>query len=268
MRIYDYVDYKRFTIDLLEAMPNRGRGQFTKFAEIAQTHKATISQVFRGDHHLFPEQALRIAMHLGLSANHARYYVLLVNHARAGSADLRTLYEAEIVREREANRELAERLPKERALTGEERAIFYSNWMYSAVRLLSSIPGFRTSTRIAERLGLSREAVERVLEFLVSSGLCRETESEIGMGPRSTYLESRSPLVARHHGNWRVKAMEKHPVLDAANEIAYTAPVTLSKADALRIREILARTIERADAIVGPSACEKLYCLNIDWFEI
>lgn len=268
-QIYDYIDYKKFTLDFLENLPGRGRGQFARFAEVAQTHKATISQVFRGEKHLSSEQAIRIAKFLGLRPAQINYFVLLVDYGRAGSEDLRILYRERIQNERAHHRELAARLPKDRELTGEERAIFYSNWMYSAIRVLSSIPGYQTRDQIARHLNLTPEVVTSVIEFLLQTGLCIETSSgQIAPGSQSTYLESKSPLVSRHHGNWRIKAMERHPLLRAEEELSYTAPLSLSNADVKKIRELLAQTVESADAIVGPSECERMFCLNIDWYEI
>ena len=62
--------------------------------------------------------------------------------------------------------------------------------------------------------------------------------------------------------------MERHPLLNTGNELAYTAPMTLSENDAQRIRAALADVVQNVDGIVGPSPSEKLYCLNIDWFEV
>jgi len=269
IRVYDYDDYKKFVLDLLASQPKRGRGQFARIAEVAQTHKATISQIFRGDKHLSSEQAIRVGKFLGLRPKQTRYFVLLTDYGRAGSEDLRVLYKERIEEEREHNHELSTRLTQTRTLTGEERAIFYSSWMYSAVRVLSSIPGFQNRDQIARRLNLPREIVGRVTEFLLQSGLCIETSpGQIAPGPQSTFLESKSPLISRHHGNWRIKAMERHPALRAGEELSYTAPLSLSTEDVKKIREILAQAIERADELVGPSECERMFCLNLDWFEI
>jgi hypothetical protein len=52
-----------------------------------------------------------------------------------------------------------------------------------------------------------------------------------------THIEDSSPLVARHHRNWRIKAMERHPVMKPKTELAYTAPMTLAESDVLKIRD-------------------------------
>ena len=107
----------------------------------------------------------------------------------------------------------------------------------------------------------------QVLDFLIGHGLCIETEGQIRPGPQSTHLPSTSPLIARHHGNWRVKAMERHASLALESELAYTSPMALSRTDAVMIRETLLQSIDQVVAIVDPSPSEATYCLNIDWFE-
>lgn len=267
-RIYDFENYKEFVLRFLEESPKKGRGQFTRMAEVAHTHKATISQIFNGENHLTPEQAVRIAEYLGLRPKEVQFFVLLVNLGRSGSESLRQIYQTQVSAERENNQQLSTRLQSERVLGNEEQAIFYTNWIYSAVRVVSSIDSFQTSDSIARRLNLPSEVVGKVIEFLLEVGLCIEKDGKIEPGAKSTYIEANSPLVPRHHGNWRVKAMERHPVLKSRTELSYTAPMSLAAADVIKVREILIGAIELTDKVVIPSACEKAFCLNIDWFEV
>lgn len=268
MRIYDFIDYKKYVNARLEMMPKQGRGEYARIAIAANANKATISQIFKGEKHLSPEQAIRVAQHFTLSPKETSFFLLLVNYQKAGSADLQQHLKNEIDHAIEINRELSERLPKTRELSPEERAVFYSSWMYSAVRVLSSIPPFHTKAEIAKRLRLPHPLLDQILETLLQTGLCVEKDGKILPGPQSTFLPAKSPLVSRHHGNWRIKAMERHPQLKGNEELAYTSPLSLSSADVLKIREILAKTIERVDEIVAPSDCERIFCLNVDWFEV
>jgi hypothetical protein len=52
------------------------------------------------------------------------------------------------------------------------------------------------------------------------------------------------------------------------SEFAFTSPIALSQADALRIRELLVETVAKVAKVVEPSECEGLRMLNIDWLEI
>jgi uncharacterized protein (TIGR02147 family) len=267
-RIFEYSNYKPFVSAWIGEQPRAGRGQFARIADRAGIHKASVSQIFRGDHELSLEQAHRLAGYLGLDPAETSYFLLLVNYARAGAANLREFWKTEIGRVQAEQAKLTNRVTRSRAMDSEERAIFYSNWIYSGIRILSSLPEMASRDAIFKRFGLTRSFGNQVVEFLVKTGLCVEEKGRISMGPSMTHLEADSPLVARHHANWRVKAMERHPMLRPADELAYTAPMSLSAEDVLKIRALIADLVEKVDDLVGPSACEKVFCLNVDWFEV
>jgi hypothetical protein len=67
---------------------------------------------------------------------------------------------------------------------------------------------------------------------------------------------ARSSRVARPRRSWR------------ARDFAFTSPVTLSRADAGKIRALLVDAVARVAEIVEPSNCECLALLNIDWLEL
>lgn len=264
----DFQDYKEYIRAAIAAAPRKGHGQLSRMAEAAQIHKTTLSQILHGNKDLSPEQALRVAQFLSLNSSDTEYFVLLVLLARAGSADLQTMYRRQIESKRKERLSLANRVTRDRELGEEERAIYYSNWIYSAARNLTAVPGFRRRTELARRLSIEPNYADEVITFLLRTGLCVEKTGELLPGPQMTHLPADSPIVSRHHGNWRVKAMERHPQLNRTRELAYTAPMTLSEADALKVRAMLADLVQRTDEVVGPSPSEKLYCMCLDWFEV
>ena len=86
------------------------------------------------------------------------------------------------------------------------------------------------------------------------------------MGPKSTHLEADSPLVTRHHLNWRVKGMEKMGNL-SNDELFLSLPCSMSEKAMREIRSELVKSIERVTEIVDSSAEDQLVCLNIDLFK-
>lgn len=266
--IFEYLSYREYLKDWIRAVPGKKRGQITRIAEHSRIHKTTLSQIFNGTKDLSLEQAHRVAEYLGLSTSELEHFILLVNYARAGTSALRETFRKLIEARRKAHAQLSNRVSKSRELGSEERAVYYSHWIYSAVRNLSAIDLFRKPEAIAKHLGLEPAMLNRVLEFLLKTGLCVQNNGGISPGPQMTHLGNESPLVVRHHGNWRVKAMERHPMLKTESELAYTAPMTLSASDVLKIRDLLADLVEETDKIVGPSPSEKLYCMCLDWFEV
>jgi hypothetical protein len=54
----------------------------------------------------------------------------------------------------------------------------------------------------------------------------------------------------------------------ARKDFAFTAPITLSRADFARVRELLVEAVTGVTAIVEPSEPQTLAVLNIDWLEL
>jgi hypothetical protein len=87
------------------------------------------------------------------------------------------------------------------------------------------------------------------------------------MGPARTHVPAESPLVARHHLNWRLKAMERFSTI-SDEELVFTSPMTLSRKDGRAVREAIAELIEKVSGVVERTDPEKLSVLNIDWIDL
>jgi uncharacterized protein (TIGR02147 family) len=215
-----------------------------------------------------PEYAQGICEYFGLSETEVEYFLTLVQADRAGTEKLKKIYKRQAERIREKGRRLENRLPKGKVLSEADKAVFYSEWYYSGIRLLTSVSGFQSPEIIASHLGLPIGLVNQVLSFLVATGLCLErANGKFELGPKRTFLENDSRLIGRHHANWRNRAIEQYPKL-AAKEFAFTAPISISEKAFLQVRSDLANVVERISQLVATDEPEKLVCLNIDWLEI
>jgi len=248
-------------------MPKRGRGEYRKIAETLRMHPTLVSQVFKGNKDLTREQALDLSNYLGLGELETDYLVTLVDFARSGTSELKGRMKKHIEKLRVQSLKLSARLPTETQLTEEARAIFYSNWYYSGVRLLTSIQAYQSVDRIAEYFGISKSKTGKILDFLLRNGLCVLDEGNIKMGPRQTHLEAESPLVQRHHTNWRLKAMQRYENL-TESELCYSGPMSIAEKDFFKIREMISQLIQDATKIATTSREETLVCLNVDWFKV
>ena len=149
-------------------------------------------------------------------------------------------------------------------LTDDQRAIFYSSWVYTAIRNLTAIDRFQSGTAISEKFALEPALVNRVLKFLIENELCIETEGRITCGPKPTHVDKDSPFVNKHHQNWRFQAiqnMEKKKDSD----LFFTSPMSLSKEALEQIRTLLPELIRKIMKITSPSKSELVACLNIEY---
>lgn len=266
MNIFDFKNYKDFVNKRILRMPKGGRGQYRKMANFLSVNSVNVSQIFKGDRDLSVEQACELVSFFGLSELEGEYFISLVEKERAGTFLLKSKIQKRLDDILEKSQELKKRLKQDIQLTEETKAIFYSNWYYSGIRLLSSIEHYNSSDLIAEYFDLPLSTVNQVLEFLLRTGLCLQERGKLKMGPKSTHLESTSPLVTRHHMNWRVKGMEKMGRI-SSQELFVSLPCSVSEESIFLIRKELIEAIERITNHIDHAKEEQLACLNIDWFK-
>lgn len=251
-------------------MPDAGRGQIDRLAAAIGVSASQISQVLSGSRELTLEQACNTASHLKLDGLQSEYFLALVQIERTSSVALKKIYESQLERLRSLldAAEESESMASEGFTVSEaDRGVFYSQWYYSAIRVITGIPGMNGPEAISRRLNLPLRVVEDAVAFLVRTGLCIKKGDKVHLGPSRTYAKRGSPFHSRHHLNWRIKALECL-AKEKAGGVSYTASVSISKQDALRIKEILVEATERCEAIIEPSVAESLYCLTLDWFEV
>jgi uncharacterized protein (TIGR02147 family) len=267
MTVFEGPDYKQFVLARIQTMPRRGRGQLSRIAKLLNIHTTMVTHIFRGKSHLSIEQALKLAQYFGMNELETEYFVELIHLARAANTESREYYSVRLTKLKSRVANLADRLAVKKVLQESDQAIFYSAWYFSAIRLLTAIEGFQNREVIGTELNLPMRLVNRVVEFLLRTGLCLEEDGQLRIGEASTYVDKDALLVSRHHGNWRLKVMEQFNDIQS-EELIYTNPITISKSDFDVIREEIFRFIERFRQIADPSPAEELCCLNIDWIRV
>ena len=261
MEIFEFTDC-RYVIQ--EWVSKKGRGELGKIARHLRLHTTTLSQVVSGTRALTIDQALNLSQYFGLTEQETRYFLTVAQKDRAATVELKQFLNNQLQNYRAERTDLRKTLPRSPSISDAQQAKFYANWHYSAIRVISSIPEFRTVEQIAAQLRLPRRLVVDAVDYLVSLGLCVREYGSILPGPKYTHLPADSPHIVRHHANWRLKAMERHTRM-TDEELAYSAPMSLSRADARKVRELLVKSIQQLQKIRDSSACEVPYILNVDW---
>ena len=250
----------------MKALPKGGRGEYRKVAERLGVSTTMVSQVFNGDKHLSLELASDLTDYLHLNELETDYFFLLVEHARAGSFRLQQKLKKRLENATAEAKKLEVRLKQDAELNDATKAIFYSSWIYTGVRMLTDLSDMNDAQEIADRLNLPRPQVQKVLEFLIKEGLVVQKDGKLKMGPRRTHIGASSALVNKHHQNWRLAGFQKM-ILTETENMFYTGPMSLSVEVAERVRSELPALIEKIHGWVVPSQAETVRCLNIDWFE-
>ena len=265
MNITDYTDYKQFLKDKITSFPKRGHGLSRKLALHLDVNSVVVSQVISGSKHFTVEQALKVGEFFFLTDMEKEFFLLLIQKERAGTADLKKFFQKKIEKLQSDAKTLQGRHASDRELDETQKAQFYSNWFYSGIRIITSIPGKQTPHKIAEHFHMTENQVRDVLDFLLRVGLVVESNGVFTVGPRFTMITRESPFVNNHRRNWRLKALE-HLNSPALDTVHISAPYSISASDYEWVHKKIMTLIEESSKKISQGNPEHLACLNIDWF--
>lgn len=266
MWILEFKDYKAFLRAVIKSQPKKGFGQGRRLADYLNVAPIAISQVISGDRHFTADQAMSVAEFFGFDKKTTEFFVFSVSFERSDTLKLKTFYQEKLNAIREEANKISSVAKQNTQLSDQDKGIFYSNWFYSGVSLLISVPGFDTVEAISKYFNLPRARVSEIVNFLKATGLCREQNGKLVMGTTHTHIDAASPFIDSHRRNWRSKAVEKFPRA-APDDLFFSSPGSMSKKDAELFRKDILKFIDGYFERVAPSREETLRCLNIDWFE-
>jgi uncharacterized protein (TIGR02147 family) len=265
LNIFASSDYRLFIKDWLTQAKEAKTANLSTLAADCHVHPTYLSQVLAGRKDLSLEQAAFLSQRFQFTTLEEEYFFVLIQLNRAGTQLLKdVLNKKKKMIEAERNK-LSRRFENHRELSTEEKATFYSSWIYAAVWATTAIAGGQTLNQIAERFQVTRERAEEVLSFLHQTGLCDETKGVYSPGKIHVHVPNESPFVLKHHANWRIRALSQ---ADGRNpsELFFTAPMVVEKKDFEVIREKLNFAIKDIIESAKASGSEELVCLNIDFF--
>ena len=172
--IIDHSNYRTFIRKKFLEMPKKGYGQANKLALFLEVHTTLVSQVLKGSKTFTLEQGALTCDFLALTDLETEYFLLLVQLDRAGNESLRKFFKKQLQGLKEKTSELVNRLQSKKKLSEEKRAVFYSDWTYSAIRQLTAIKGFQSIDLLASYLDLPKKRTREIIDFLLAVGLCLE----------------------------------------------------------------------------------------------
>lgn len=266
--IFDYFDYRDYLLAWIASKPNRGRGLRVSIAESIRSPVSHVSQVLKGISNLSFEQAEDLNELLGHSTEQADYFLLLVQLERAGSQKLKERLKNQIEKARSKRLVLKDRLDVKASLTKEDQVTFYSSWHYVAVHILLTIPAFQTKEAISRQLKISLKRTTEILEFMQNLGLAELKNGKYTVGTTRIHLGNDSPMISKHHINWRLQAIQSLEKEDFLESLHYSSVVSIAKNDVNEIKSVLVKAIENAKKLIRDSKEEELHSFSIDFFKV
>jgi len=265
--IFEFYDYKVYINTRLQFLPGKGYGFKAQIARAAGCNSAYVTQVLNKNAHFSLEQAEALNSLLSHDRDEAEYFLSIVQYARANSKALRDRFKIQIERIKQARLSYKVRLDIRHELSEPDQVRYYSSWYFAAIHMATTIPELQSELKIAEALGLSKERVTEVLEFLISAGLVKRESNRLRPGISRIFLGRDAMMTNRHHVNWRAKAIE---TLDHGNSESFHLSTVLSLAseDLVAFKEQLNKGVEKARTLARASKEEELHCLNVDFFRV
>lgn len=265
MDIFRFKEYRKFLNEWLLTEKKHHRLNASQLAEKIRVHPTFISQVLKGNKDLSSEQWISICDLMNLTEIEKDFLHFLLLHNRSGTQEARAFYQKKIDEILKKRLQLKERMKEHTQLSDREKAIFYSSWLYSAIRLFSACESGQTIEQISHKFQISRSKTESIVSFLCSTGLCTLDNGKVLLGNQHIHVPANSTFAIRHHINWRLRSINSlEHVTD--EELNFTAPMSISKKDFSQIREKIIKLIQDTVEIAKASDAEDLATLTIDFF--
>ena len=265
--VFRFNDYKACLNSLVDGASQIQKGQKSRLAEFLRCQPAYISRVLNGDAHLSFEQAEAAARFFMLNKAESKFFLALMGEEKAGTLELKSFWREQREKALLERLELSGRAQLEMTLSEEDKLTYFSEWYHSAIHAALTVERLQTVDALASHLNLSSATVRKSLSFLCNTGVAQNQNERYVPAQTRLHLDKNSPLVGKHHLNWKIKAMEaiNQP---KDTDLRYTSVISLSRKDMDKVREAILKAIESIRATVKESKEETLACYQFDFFEL
>ncbi len=264
--IFDNNDYRRYLNSALNS-DGRRSGVKTQAAEAMGCQLAFLSRVLSGKADLSLEQADKLSGFLRHDTVQHHYFLLLVQHARAGSTSLKRHFRQLIDQERTKRLRVTEQIKPTDHISVVAESRYYSSWIYPAIHVLLSIESLQVPQKIAQALQISEAVAMEALQFLSQNGMARREGERFLTGHVHVHLRDDSDHILRHHSNLRLKSMECL-VHRRDGDVRYSGFVTLDNECVERVRESLLKNLSTNLRDIATSPAKEAYLYNLDFLRL
>ncbi|QLY25771.1 TIGR02147 family protein [Bdellovibrio sp. KM01] len=264
--IFDFSDYRSY-LEAKTGAPGTRKGVKAAMAKALHCQPTYISQVLHEKAHLSLEQAEILNGFFSHSKEEAFYFLLLVQKDRAGTKALREFFQEQIDEALRRRLVLTKRLGPKDVLSEVDQATYYSSWIYAALHIALTIPELRTREALSDYFHLPIRKITEALDFLISAGLVASTGNGYAVTKAQIRLGNDSKNILKHHTNWRLQSAESLD-REQLTDMHYSGVVSLSKADVIKVKNILLDAVKTSQALIKDSKEEELCAIAIDFFNL
>jgi uncharacterized protein (TIGR02147 family) len=234
--VLEHENYRSFLKSVLAEKKRRNSAYSMRaLAQHVGITQAGLSQVLSSKRNLSPAKALQIAEKLGLGAEEAEYFCLLVQFESTKDHQLREAVERRLLKIHPAR--------KSTDLSGEVFRMISDPYHYT-ILLLTKVKGFEFKpARIARRLGINRYDLDAAIARLIKldlleesppgSGRYRETNDDLQF-----HSEIPNQALRSYHRQMLTKAIESLETQTPQEKVMSSEQVVLAKEDLNEARKL------------------------------
>ncbi len=268
MRIFQYSDYVQ-GLKAFFQLNDHQIGIKTQFADQCGCKLSYISQVLKGDAHFTMDHAYGAANFMRLNDDEQDYFLTLVQHARAASGQFRVHLEKRLTQLKSSHFTIEKNIGAKNVLTKEEYEVYASDWLLQAIHVFLTIPKFQSVQILKERLNISSNQLQHMLEKLERLNLVRfekKTGRWIALS-RDMHAKLSPSISSQRHLQWKMRAINDMQ-LGGPSAVHYSSTFSLSSKDFDLIKSLLISFIAESRATALKSEEELASHLDISFFEI
>lgn len=278
INIYNYLDYIQYCNLYIRSMQNNGIGIKSRLSKSTTCDQKIISEVLNYKYNFTLEQAIKVSKFFKHNLNQEKYFIGMVQFARAKDNSLKEHFRNILNELRYEN--IAYDVNEDGRACKEVEQKTCGNWYYIAVYTLLRIDKFRKNIELlSSSLGINIKTLKTVLKFLIRKSMVIEVGSEYRVV--GDYVIPDGNNIQNLHRNWISKALQKISKNESIigtemhsehDSIVVSAPFSLSR----RADEILSQTIinklgiiiELMEKDIREGKLEVAKVINIDYLQI
>src|ERR1017187_2260631 len=137
--IFSFSDYRKYIRAWLVEARREKTSNLSRLSQKIGVHTTFLAHILSGSKNLSFEQAVELSEAFGHTKIEEEYFFALLQLERAGSVKLKKYWESKKERIKSDRKKLNTRVGEHHELTQEQRAIFYSSWIYVAIFVATAI---------------------------------------------------------------------------------------------------------------------------------
>lgn len=132
--VFKFSSYQDVIRSYLDEQDKKAQGSRKRFLESIRMSSSLLTQILKEQKQISDEQAYEAALHFGFTEKEVDYFLLLVDHAKAGSVRLQERIRKKLTQLKNESERISSKITQDLVLSEADKVLYYSNWQFTGVR--------------------------------------------------------------------------------------------------------------------------------------